>query len=115
MQLYRGILQLHRMLPGELKHMGDAYVRNEFRLHKKVTDATLVDTFIKEWAQYRAHLRGQIVQEYGDDGKKLSSLGRKIEQIRLSQMNDDQLYTLMELRNHASFEADKEQPAGRSK
>uniref|UniRef100_A0A8C9UKE0 Succinate dehydrogenase assembly factor 3 n=1 Tax=Spermophilus dauricus TaxID=99837 RepID=A0A8C9UKE0_SPEDA len=34
--LYRRILQLHRVLPPDLKSLGDQYVKDEFRRHKTI-------------------------------------------------------------------------------
>nr|XP_051676976.1 succinate dehydrogenase assembly factor 3, mitochondrial-like [Oryctolagus cuniculus] len=36
--LYRRILQLHRVLPPDLKALGDQYVKDEFRRHKAVEE-----------------------------------------------------------------------------
>ena len=47
-RLYKMIFQLHKSMPIELRDMGNAYVRNEFKLHKSANpDQT--KTFMKEW------------------------------------------------------------------
>ncbi|CAG11663.1 unnamed protein product, partial [Tetraodon nigroviridis] len=46
--LYKRILVLHRFLPIDLKALGDRYVRDEFRRHKKAAKEE-VASFLKEW------------------------------------------------------------------
>ena len=39
LSLYRSILRTHsKSLPHEMRSLGDAYVKSEFRLHKNVTN-----------------------------------------------------------------------------
>ena len=47
-KLYKIIFQLHKSLPSELKDLGDAYVRNEFKLHKSVSP-DIAGKFLAEW------------------------------------------------------------------
>lgn len=46
--LYKRILVLHRFLPIELKTLGDQYVKDEFRRHKRATRGE-VGSFMEEW------------------------------------------------------------------
>ncbi|KAG3277641.1 SDHAF3 [Ictidomys tridecemlineatus] len=46
--LYRRILQLHRVLPPDLKSLGDQYVKDEFRRHKTV-GSDEAQRFLQEW------------------------------------------------------------------
>uniref|UniRef100_A0A8C0W6B3 Succinate dehydrogenase assembly factor 3 n=1 Tax=Castor canadensis TaxID=51338 RepID=A0A8C0W6B3_CASCN len=46
--LYRRILQLHRVLPPDLKALGDQYVKDEFRRHKTVSSDE-AQRFLQEW------------------------------------------------------------------
>ena len=51
--LYRGILQAHkRHLPAEMRALGDAYVKSEFKLHKSVSNTAQLDEFFVAWDQY---------------------------------------------------------------
>ena len=51
--LYRGILRAHkRHLPFEMRQLGDAYVKSEFKLHKSVTKAEQLDEFKTAWELY---------------------------------------------------------------
>ncbi|KAB1276751.1 Succinate dehydrogenase assembly factor 3; mitochondrial [Camelus dromedarius] len=46
--LYRRILLLHRVLPPDLKALGDQYVKDEFRRHKTVRSDE-AQRFLQEW------------------------------------------------------------------
>jgi hypothetical protein len=53
LSLYRGILRAHnRHLPAEMRSLGDAYVKSEFKLHKLVTKTTQLDEFFVAWEEY---------------------------------------------------------------
>lgn len=49
--LYRSILRAHKFLPTEMKELGDAYVKSEFRLHKAAKQEQL-DQFFVAWEDY---------------------------------------------------------------
>lgn len=55
--LYRRLLQLHRVLPPDLKALGDQYVKDEFRRHKAV-GAAEAQRFLQEWEASDPELRG---------------------------------------------------------
>ncbi len=103
--LYRHILRLHRLLPSEMRIIGDNFVKPEFKRHSKVTDHAILETFYTEWASYSEFLFKQSVKA-NSVGK---SFGAKIDLKRLSQFNDDQLYNLMELRKHALSDGNKDE------
>ena len=46
--LYRRILLLHRVLPPDLKDLGDRYVKDEFRRHK-TAGSKEAERFLQEW------------------------------------------------------------------
>lgn len=46
--LYKTILQLHQTLPVALKSLGNCYVKDEFKRHKKCTPAESAQ-FMMEW------------------------------------------------------------------
>ena len=56
--LYRGILRAHRELPREMRALGNAYVREEFRRHRAAQARFLVPFFV-EWERYLADLRAR--------------------------------------------------------
>lgn len=104
--LYRHILKLHRLLPSEMRTIGDNYVKTEFKLHKKITEPEILEIFYKEWAQYSETLLNQVNEEFKTNSVE-KSLGAKLELKRLSEFNDDQLYNLMELRKFALNESEE--------
>lgn len=98
--LYRHILKLHRLLPSEMRIIGDNYVKTEFRLHKKISDKNVQKTFYSEWAQYAENLLDQVSHDFKTNSVQ-KPFGTKLELKRLSEFNDDQLFNLMELRKFA--------------
>lgn len=52
-QLYRSVLRVHRYLTApEMRSLGDAYVRDEFRRHRKGASAAQLERFFGEWRAY---------------------------------------------------------------
>jgi hypothetical protein len=50
--LYRSLLRAHKnYLPQEMRQVGDAYVKAEFRLHKSAKPEQ-AQTFLTEWTAY---------------------------------------------------------------
>jgi len=45
-----------RIAMQEMKELGDAYVKNEFRLHSKVTNEQQLQNFFQEWTKYSQQL-----------------------------------------------------------
>ena len=86
--LYRTILKLHKsQLSTELKQLGDKYVKEEFRLHKKVTNEAHLNNFYKEWDNYVHIMKNS-------NGK----VGRDLEKTEAQKLNDEQRIKLAELR-----------------
>eukprot|EP00656_Telonema_subtile_P050208 TRINITY_DN644_c0_g1_i1.p2 TRINITY_DN644_c0_g1~~TRINITY_DN644_c0_g1_i1.p2 ORF type:complete len:118 (+),score=42.12 TRINITY_DN644_c0_g1_i1:180-533(+) len=70
LSLFRRILRLHRFkLPADMRHLGDSYVKEEFRLHRTAPPQQ-VSVFMSEWKQYAAQLEEQVT----DFGKELSDV-----------------------------------------
>jgi len=53
--LYKTCLKLHRGLPIHLKAIGDTYVKDEFRRHKKA-DVQQTQIFMEAWAVFEIQL-----------------------------------------------------------
>jgi len=65
LRLFRSILRAHRdCLPPELRALGDAYVREEFKRHKSAKAKFLVP-FFTEWERYLASLQRPTVTAAG--------------------------------------------------
>ena len=95
--LYRGILRLHKeKLPVQMRGLGDAYVKSEFRLHKTAKPSFLPN-FFKAWNEYAEGLQQQSSQTgFG------SPLGEKV-----ATLTDDQKRMLEQLAAEATREAQK--------
>lgn len=51
--LYRSLLRAHaKFLPNEMRELGDAYIKAEFKLHKTVTKPEQLENFFSEWETY---------------------------------------------------------------
>ena len=49
LSLYRKLLQLHYKLPNEIKDVGVAYIKDEFKKHKDLQNEEMIRKFIAEW------------------------------------------------------------------
>lgn len=93
--LYKRILVLHRFLPIHLRALGDQYVKEEFRRHKKAAPEE-VTSFMTEWQNYKHTLQTQILES---EGQRLSSVkfGTDLSERQLNNFQDDQIGQLYEL------------------
>eukprot|EP00568_Trieres_chinensis_P015537 CAMPEP_0183321458 /NCGR_PEP_ID=MMETSP0160_2-20130417/68927_1 /TAXON_ID=2839 ORGANISM="Odontella Sinensis, Strain Grunow 1884" /NCGR_SAMPLE_ID=MMETSP0160_2 /ASSEMBLY_ACC=CAM_ASM_000250 /LENGTH=132 /DNA_ID=CAMNT_0025488401 /DNA_START=54 /DNA_END=452 /DNA_ORIENTATION=+ len=58
LSLYRSILRAHAdYLPREMRGLGDAYVKSEFRLHRSVKDSRQLQQFYGGWTEYLEGIR----------------------------------------------------------
>jgi hypothetical protein len=90
LRLYRDILKEHRKkLPSMMQELGDSYVRNEWKLHKQTTPAS-VKIFLREWENYLITLRAQ---------KQV--VGANIKQEKLSNLSEEQKRQLEKLKKEA--------------
>ena len=48
--LYKTCLRLHRGLPTQMQIIGDAYVKDEFKRHKKIDNPAQIASFMEAWA-----------------------------------------------------------------
>ncbi|MFH4974328.1 hypothetical protein AB6A40_001037 [Gnathostoma spinigerum] len=94
--LYKRILRLHYGLPKELKEIGDAYVKEEFRLHKKAEPGQAL-VFLKGWTDYCTDLSKQLSQ----NGIVKGELGKKLDPSMLDDFKDEQLRQLLDLKSEA--------------
>jgi hypothetical protein len=104
--LYRSLLRAHKQhLPAQMKELGNAYVKSEFKLHRTAKPEQ-VERFYKEWDGYlqqilqtaRAHdvarsgMDALVAVSYGKDlppdleltGEQLEQLGRLKEETTKS-------------------------------
>lgn len=89
--LYRSILRAHRQkFPSDLRTLGNAYVRNEFQLHKKVTSQDHLKQFFNAWENYVVQLEN-----------KAGSFGRDLDKTEKDNLSADQKEKLTQIRQEA--------------
>jgi len=103
--LYKSCLKLHRGLPLHLKAIGDTYVKDEFRRHKKAEPAQ-VQIFMEAWAKYAIQLTNQL-------GKRGVHTAQPIGEnmpasVLLESFTDEQIAQLYELHVEAVKPIDAE-------
>lgn len=109
LSLYRSILRAHsKYLPTEMRELGDAYVKSEFRLHKSATKPEQLHQFFVAWEEYLDELlttaRAKEVLATGsldnsavrDDNETPFSFGRDLPQD--TELSDEQKQQLEKLR-----------------
>ncbi|KAI1163659.1 ACN9-domain-containing protein [Nemania serpens] len=84
--LYRRLLRAHRkLLPPDLRVLGDQYVKTEFRLHRNIDNPAHLIGFLTEWQLY-----AQTIE--GDSWK-----GQKLDPAKVEKMSDEQIGQMYEL------------------
>jgi hypothetical protein len=80
--LFRSILRLHRSsLPPASRHLGDAYVKHEFRAHA-TAEPKHVAPFLAAWGEYREHLISGKVQQAIDTENMSEEQKESLKQLR---------------------------------
>jgi len=87
--LYRALLRAHRVLPFEMRSLGDGYVRSEFRRHKDVTNPVYIMGFLTQWKIYLDQLPA------GADGHAYR--GQRLDPTVFEKMSSEQLAQLYEV------------------
>ena len=82
-----------------MRDLGNAYVRNEFKLHKNSNNVTHVERFLNEWEQYLQHLgqtaRARQVQQTQGESNMNVSFGKDLpHHVELSPEQEAQLEKL---------------------
>ncbi|KDE04706.1 hypothetical protein MVLG_04845 [Microbotryum lychnidis-dioicae p1A1 Lamole] len=98
--LYRRLLRVHRkVLPFELKVMGDEYVKAEFRRTRTTDNPLHIVGFLSEWKKYLDHHEQMLQQGAGaqSEGKGVNKWGKKLDAELFERLSADQLGQLYEL------------------
>jgi len=71
--LYRHLLRTHRLLPFEMRSLGDDYVKAEFKRHKLSDNPVHIMGFLLEWNHYLDQLRLQFAESSSEKfrGKRM--------------------------------------------
>ena len=106
--LYKSCLKLHRGLPIHLKAIGDTYVRDEFKRHKKA-EQQQVQLFMEAWAKYAIDLSKQMgVKSLTKEKADKLKVGASLREEDLENFSDEQLSQLYELYSEAKKPIDTE-------
>ncbi|KAB0804793.1 hypothetical protein PPYR_01763 [Photinus pyralis] len=93
-KLYKTILKLNRGLPPELCMLGNEYVRDEFKKHKKCNPEE-ANIFIDEWTVYAI----TVAEQLGLRGPKTArKLGMNLQDEDLDQFRYEQIQQLYNLK-----------------
>ncbi|KAF9647333.1 ACN9-domain-containing protein [Thelephora ganbajun] len=87
--LYRALLRAHRVLPSEMRSLGDDYVKSEFRKHKDVTNPVYIMGFLTQWKIY-------LDQLPASPGARVYR-GKKLDPTVFEKMSSEQLAQLYEV------------------
>ncbi|KAK0520459.1 hypothetical protein OC834_007032 [Tilletia horrida] len=92
--LYRRLLRAHRYaLAAEMRSLGDAYIKDEFRRHRKTDNPLHIIGFLSQWKLYLDALEV-------DRGLGMKSDGRRLDPDLLEKLSEEQTYQLYELYSH---------------
>jgi hypothetical protein len=96
LSLLRSLLRAHKkFLPSEMRNLGDAYVRSEFRLHKSASNPNHISQFMTEWRNYLQHIEASAASN--DQNVKV---GRNLANIEV--LDEEKRETLSKLQNEAT-------------
>ena len=101
-KLYRAILRSHKMLPGDMRDLGDKFVKIEFREHKNMDNIEdeLIRKFFVEWTVYLNEMIQQSKLEIAkesnnnnnnNNSNQSSSFGKNLDINQIQGMSQTQL------------------------
>lgn len=118
LSLYKSILRAHAsLLPPQMRQLGDAYVKSEFRQHKSVTNPEQLQEFFTAWENYLEQIKfsarakdslsaGSLSSSSamgqrggGDESSSKFFYGRPLPED--AEMNEDQMEKLKSLEKEA--------------
>ncbi|KAJ1473228.1 hypothetical protein T484DRAFT_1973508 [Baffinella frigidus] len=99
--LYRNVLKLHRrVLPQEMRDLGDKYARNEFKAHKTAKIGQ-VKEFARQWKEYVFAI---------DQQSKQGKFGQDLDPQRALAMTQEQRESLDRLETEVRRGGEEEEP-----
>ncbi|WFD05136.1 hypothetical protein MVES1_000462 [Malassezia vespertilionis] len=102
--LYRALLRAHRILPAEMRALGDDYIKAEFRRHQKIDNPLQIVAFCSQWKMYLDTLLANT-----------RNPGQSLDSALLDKFSDEQLYQLYELKLATDEAFDPERAQDRPK
>ncbi|KAK0555600.1 hypothetical protein OC861_000172 [Tilletia horrida] len=76
-----------------MRSLGDAYIKDEFRRHRKADNPLHIIGFLSQWKLYLDALEV-------DRGLGMKSDGRRLDAELLEKLSEEQVYQLYELYSH---------------
>ncbi|GCB72757.1 succinate dehydrogenase assembly factor 3, mitochondrial [Scyliorhinus torazame] len=98
--LYKRILLVHRLLPPNLRVLGDRYVREEFR-RNRVAGVQEANRFMEEWEAYADLLQEQVTQSVMSPMQS-APYGADLTANKLNNFSGEQIGQLYELMQEAT-------------
>ncbi|XP_067860301.1 succinate dehydrogenase assembly factor 3, mitochondrial [Heptranchias perlo] len=98
--LYKRLLLLHRLMPADLRTLGDQYVRDEFR-RNKTAGLRETERFMKEWEVYADVLQAQAMESVMHPMQKVQ-YGADLTTDKLKSFSGEQIGQLYELMQEAT-------------
>ncbi|BEI81874.1 hypothetical protein CcaverHIS002_0210340 [Cutaneotrichosporon cavernicola] len=93
--LYRRLLRVHRSLPHEMRFMGDAYVKSEFRATRSTDNPVHIVAFLTQWKAYLEEIERGLTDSEG------KWQGRRLDPEVLDSLNNEQIGQLYEVMHAA--------------
>lgn len=110
LQLYRRLLRVHRkVLPVEMRLMGDEYVKAEFRRTRSTDNPLHIVGFLSEWKKYLDHHEAlldemsasaeseEAAASASETDRKRRAIGQRMDPSVLEALSADQIGQLYEL------------------
>ncbi|XP_078094078.1 succinate dehydrogenase assembly factor 3, mitochondrial [Mustelus asterias] len=98
--LYKRVLLVHRLLPPELRALGDRYVREEFSRTREA-GVQEVNSFMAEWEAYADLLQAQATQSVMYPTQN-AHFGADLTANKLNNFSEEQIGQLYELMQEAT-------------
>ncbi|WVQ78592.1 acetate non-utilizing protein 9, mitochondrial [Cryptococcus sp. DSM 104549] len=96
--LYRRLLRAHRLLPVEMRYMGDSYVKSEFRLTRTTDNPLHIIGFLSQWKLYLDEIEGSLIRPDGTtQGESVAWKGKKLDTDAFEKLSTEQVGQLYEL------------------
>ncbi|WVN86700.1 acetate non-utilizing protein 9, mitochondrial [Cryptococcus depauperatus CBS 7841] len=96
--LYRRLLRAHRLLPPEMRYMGDSYVKSEFRLTRQTDNPLHIIGFLTQWKLYLDEVESSLITPEEKSLEKSGQWrGKKLDASTFEGLSTEQMGQLYEL------------------
>ncbi|AFR93419.1 acetate non-utilizing protein 9, mitochondrial [Cryptococcus neoformans] len=96
--LYRRLLRAHRLLPVDMRYMGDSYVKSEFRLTRTTDNPLHIIGFLSQWKIYLDEIESSLIRPDGrKQGQAVEWRGKKLDTDAFEKLSTEQVGQLYEL------------------